>query len=210
MLKPISLDGHACRLEPLRRGHADHLRTAAGHDEIWTYLDQPTPGTLTAMTRLIDEAAQAQERGERIPFAVIDVETGRAVGSTSFLDIQPADRSVEIGWTWLTPATWGGSINPEMKLLLLTHLFEDEDAIRVCLKTDSRNLRSRRAISALGAKEEGVLRNHRILRNGHRRHSAYYSIIAEDWPQVRSRLSARLAASRLADGINSCTWSDRQ
>ncbi len=156
MLKPITLVGRDCRLEPLHRGHADDLLTAAGHHEIWTYLDQPVPLVPTQLIGLIDEAAQAQERGERIPFAV-----------------------------------------PEIKLLLLTHLFEDEDAIRVCLKTDSRNRRSRRAISALGAKEEGILRNHRILRDGHRRHTAYYSITVEEWPEAKSRIGARLAASRL-------------
>jgi RimJ/RimL family protein N-acetyltransferase len=112
--------------------------------------------------------------------------TGRAVGSTSYIDIRRQDRGLEIGWTWLTPSEWGTGTNTEAKRLLLAHAFDTLGAIRVALKTDARNLRSQRAIEKLGAIREGVWRNHRILSDGHIRDSVFYSFVPEDWAAVRA------------------------
>ncbi|PZM90245.1 MAG: GNAT family N-acetyltransferase [Actinobacteria bacterium] len=191
-LRPVLLTGEIVHLEPLSYHHAGELAEAAAFDEIWTYLDRPTPRSAEAMTALIREALAEQEHGLRIPFAIIDLATGKAVGSTSFLDIQPHNRTVEIGWTWLTPSTWGTGLNVEAKFLLMRHAFEEHHAGRVALKTDLRNERSQRAIARLGATREGVLRNHRLLRTGQYRHTVYYSVISSEWPGVREHMRALL------------------
>ena len=195
---PVTLQGTRTRLEPLDHQHADDLLQAAAHDEIWTYLDEPTPRTPARITTLIDDAHQDQARGARLPFAVVDTRTERAVGSTSYIDIRPHDRGLEIGWTWLAPATWGSGINLEAKYLLLRHAFHALGAIRVAVKTDLRNIRSQRAILALGATQEGVWRNHRILSDGHRRSTVYYSITDTEWPTIEPQLRSRVAHPRHA------------
>lgn len=193
VIAPVTLHGTLTRLEPLDRQHTAELLQAADHDAIWAYLDEPTPRTPADITALIDDAHQDQTRDTRLPFAIIDARTGRAIGSTSYIDIRPHDRGLEIGWTWLTPETWGSGINIEAKYLLLRHAFRELGAIRVALKTDLRNVRSQRAILTLGATTEGVWRNHRILSDGHRRSTVYYSITDTDWtvvePQLRSRIT---------------------
>jgi len=142
----------------------------------------------------VGKAAIAQRRLKlEWPLVVVDRTTDTIVGSTRYLDIVPAHKAVEIGWTWLTPSVWRTSINTECKYLLLRHAFETAGAIRVCLKTDSRNLRSQAAIERIGGVREGVLRRHRILPDGYRRDSVYYSIIDEEWPAVKARLEAMLA-----------------
>lgn len=103
-VEPVVLDGVRVRLEPLQHYHADDLLRAAGHDEVWTYLDEPTPRTIEQVRALIDDAHDDQARGARLPFATIDKTTDRVVGSTSYLDLRPSDRGLEIGWTWLTPS----------------------------------------------------------------------------------------------------------
>ena len=134
------------------------------------------------------QAYGSEKAPERLPNCqiIIDNDDGTAVGSTSYIDIRPNDRGVEIGWTWLTPSRWRTGINRETKYLLLRHAFEDQGAIRVALKTDIRNAASRRAIEALGAVHEGVWRNHRILRSGVYRDSAFYSIIDSEWPKMEA------------------------
>jgi len=186
--QPVTLTGEVVRLEPLNLDHAADLLVAASHDEIWAYLDEPTPRTRDMIERLIRDALEDQRRGVRLPFAVIDIKTGLAVGSTSFIDIRPNDRSVEIGWTWITPSHWGTGANTEAKFLMLSYAFERQDAGRVAIKTDLRNQRSQNAIEKLGATREGVWRNHRILSDGSYRHSVYYSVIDSEWPSVRGRL----------------------
>ena len=190
-LGPVTLTGRFVRLEPLGPQHAEDLADAASDDRIWLYLDEPTPWDRAAVDRFIAEARQDQDRGSRLPFAVIDQTTGTAIGSTSYIDLRPRDRGVEIGWTWMSPRAWGTGANTEAKYLLLTHAF-DAGAIRVALKTDLRNLRSQRAIDRLGATREGVWRNHRILSTGQHRDSVFYSIIDTEWPTVRDRLQARM------------------
>jgi RimJ/RimL family protein N-acetyltransferase len=201
--EPVTLTGTRVRLEPLAERHAADLADAARFDEVWTWLDEPTPQTEADMLALIRDAHADQAAGARLPFATIDLSTGRAVGSTSYIDIQPAHRGLEIGWTWLTPSAWGTGINTEAKLLQLTHAFEDLGAIRVAMKTDQRNQRSQAAIAALGATREGVFRNHRILSDGYRRASVYYSVIDTDWPDVHRGLDVRIgrSASRAAKSV---------
>ena len=189
----VALDGTHVRLEPLDRRHADDLVVAAADPLIWRWLPVQVTGRKD-LERWIDDALAASEAGLEHAFAVVDRQTGRAVGSTRYMDIAPSHRGVEVGWTWYARAAWGGIVNPESKLLLLSHAFEDWGAIRLCLKTDSLNERSRAAIAKLGATYEGDLRNHRIRPDGSYRNSSYYSILDSEWPAVRAGLERRLAS----------------
>ena len=180
---------------PLHMDHADELWEAAQFPEIWAYMPirldiPPERETVEAWIR---ESLRAQKTGAELPFAICDKETGRLIGSTRFLDISVPNRSLEIGWTWLTPAAWRSRINTECKYLLLSHCFEEINAIRVQFKTDSRNLRSQQAIERIGGVREGVLRHHRILPDGYLRDSVYFSILSEEWPAAKARLESWLA-----------------
>jgi N-acetyltransferase len=190
-VEPVTLAGSIIRLEPLTMRHLAHLSEAAQHDQIWTYLDEPTPESDQPMAALIEEALTEQAERHRLPFAIIDLQDDRAIGSVSYIDIQPSHRGVEIGWAWVAPARWGTGAAREAAYLLMRHAFDTLGAIRVAFKTDSRNTRSQKAIVGLGATQEGIFRNHRILRDGHIRHSIYYSVTAEEWPAVRTRLDLR-------------------
>ena len=198
-LGPVVLEGPHVRLEPLGPGHADDLLEAARDPLIWRWLPERIESR-TDLERWLGDAARAQATGAEYAFAVVDRGTGRAVGSTRYMDVSVAHRGVEVGWTWYSTAEWGTVVNPESKLLLLTHAFEQWGAIRLYLKTDSLNVRSRAAILKLGAKYEGDLRNHRIRLDGSYRHSSYYSILDSEWPAVKGGLLARLAALRKGDG----------
>jgi RimJ/RimL family protein N-acetyltransferase len=179
-------------LEPLAEHHAADLTAAAQDDEIWRYM----PAVLQTEEQVRDWiiAAQAQQAtGSQLPFAIVERATGRAIGSTRYLNIMPGDRGLEIGWTWLARAARRTPVNTECKFLLLRHAFETLGCIRVQLKTDQRNERSRRAIERIGGQFEGILRNHMILHYGVRS-SAYYSIIEEEWPEVKERLTSRLSS----------------
>ena len=192
-LDPVVLEGRFVRLEPLHHGHADDLLEAAlSEPRIWDYMWMrvESAGDLAA---LIDGALASQASGLNLAFAAVERASGRAVGSTRFLDFQPAHRGVEIGWTWYHRRSWGGLINPEAKLLLLRHAFGPLSCMRVQLKTDARNERSRSAILRLGAHHEGVLRKHMIVQGSTVRDSAYYSILDDEWPAVEEGLAARLS-----------------
>ena len=187
------LGGRHVRLEPLEERHVPGLLAAAADPATWTWLfsrldDEP------ALRAWLAEALRARDTGAEQPFALVDAISGRVVGSTRYLAITPAHRRLEIGWTWLAPDTWRTGINVEAKLLLLTHAFETLGAMRVELKTDARNERSRAAILALGARFEGVFRKHMLMADGRIRDSAWYAITDDEWPAVRTRLVARLAA----------------
>lgn len=195
-LDHTTLTGHLVRLEPLGPQHADDLAAFASDERIWTYLDEPAPWDRAAVDTFIADARAEQDRGARLPYAVVEQTTDQAIGSTSYIDIRPADRGVEIGWTWMSPTAWGTGANTEAKYLLLAHAF-GAGAIRVAIKTDLRNVRSQRAIDHLGATREGVWRNHRILSTGEYRHSVYYSVIESEWPRVRDHLRARVEDSPL-------------
>jgi RimJ/RimL family protein N-acetyltransferase len=133
-----------------------------------------------------------QARGTDLPFAVVHLASGQAIGATRYMDIQPANRALEIGGTWYAPAYRRTAVNTEAKYLLLAHAFEALGCVRVQLKTDLRNERSQRAIERIGAQKEGVLRHNLIMPDGHRRSSVYYSILDEEWPAVKARLEALL------------------
>lgn len=144
------------------------------------------------MARWIDAALAEQRAGHEHPFAVVLRDGGRVVGSTRYMDVQPQHKATEIGWTWYAPDTWGTVVNAESKYLLLRHAFEEWGAIRVALKTDARNTRSQAAIRKLGAKYEGTLRNHRIRRDGTLRDTMLFSIVRDEWPDVKRGLETRI------------------
>jgi RimJ/RimL family protein N-acetyltransferase len=186
--EPTTLDGRHVTLVPLQPDHAEDLFEAAQHDEIWTWLRATRPRVLADMSALIEQSLADPDRQ---PFAVIT--GGRAVGSTSYLDIDLEVGGLEIGWTWYTPSVWATAVNPECKLLLLGHAFDDLGASRVFLKTDGLNTRSQAAIRKLGAQYDGTLRHHRLRADGSVRDSAYFSILAAEWPGVRAGLESRAA-----------------
>jgi N-acetyltransferase len=189
---PITLSGRVVRLEPLSEAHVPDL-TVAGQDEsIWRYMLYGTIHTEEQMKDWVREILSRQARGTDLPFAVVHLESGRAVGSTRYLDIRHDDRGLEIGGTWYGVNYQRTAVNTECKYLLLQHAFERLGCIRVQLKTDLRNERSQKAIERLGAVKEGILRNHMILPDGHFRHSVFYSIIASEWPAVKVKLEERL------------------
>jgi RimJ/RimL family protein N-acetyltransferase len=189
---PVRLTGERVELVPLETAHVAALFEAGRSPEIWEYMPMRV-ATGDDMARLVREALEAQAQGRELPFVVRDrAAAGRVVGSTRFLEITPAHRGIEIGWTWLSPDVWKTPINTECKYLLLGHCFETLAMIRVQLKTDLRNVRSQRAIERLGALREGVLRHHRIMPDGYLRDSVYYSILAGEWPQVKAKLEGLL------------------
>jgi RimJ/RimL family protein N-acetyltransferase len=192
-VKPVTLEGRVVRLEPLNEKHLPDLFEAAQDDEIWLYMPIARPQTLADVQKWYEATIKGQRDGIFLPFAIIDKATGRAIGSTRYLAIAPQDYSVEIGWTWLNPNYWRSPINTECKYLLLRHAFEELHCIRVWFKTDSRNIRSQNAITRLGAQKEGVLRKHVIVpKDGYQRHSVVFSIIDDEWPQVKAGLEAKM------------------
>lgn len=186
--QPVTLTGKLVRLEPLDLEHTQDLYDAGADAAIWRYLPRPGFTGLDDAEGWVRQCLTEVSGGGRIAFAVVDLATGRAIGSTSYLDIDRSNRALEIGWTWYGTAWQRTGTNTECKYLLMRHAFEDQSARRVCLKTDSRNERSRRAILRLGAVEEGTWRNHRIAWDGVDRHSVYYSVIDSEWPDVKRRL----------------------
>jgi N-acetyltransferase len=193
-VRPVTLEGQAVRIELLGLEHAENLYAAAQDPDIWRYMPADPSGSREAFRRWIEEALAARTAGAEMPFAIVDKESGRAVGSTRYLDIHPRDFGLEIGWTWLARPVRRTRVNTECKYLLLQHAFETLGAVRVQLKTDVRNEVSQRAIARLGAVREGVLRKQRILENGYVRDTVLFSIIAEEWPAVKAGLEAKLEA----------------
>jgi RimJ/RimL family protein N-acetyltransferase len=155
----------------------------------WTLNYNQSPAD---MRNYVELALAAAEDGTEMPFVTVERSSGRVIGSTRFLSIVPHHRRLEIGYTWIAPAWQRTAVNTEAKLLLLTHAFNVLGALRVEFKTDSLNEKSRTALLGIGAKEEGTLRNHMVTDTGRRRHSVYFSVIEEEWPQVRLHLEARL------------------
>jgi RimJ/RimL family protein N-acetyltransferase len=187
----IPLEGELVALEPLEEAHADELWAAAQAPEIWRWLAHVGSGR-ECFDRWFELALTARREGREGVFATRDRRRGALVGSTRYLAARPADRALEIGWTWLNPAAWRSGINVEQKLLLFQHAFEHLGCVRVELKTDARNERSRAAMAALPAQLEGVMRSHMIVPDVGQRDSAYFSVIAEEWPAVRANLERRL------------------
>jgi len=190
--EPVTLDGKHVRLEPLTPAHTGELRQTGSDPEIWRWMPARPPATAEAMAAIVDTALTEQARGERMPFAIRDRTSGVAVGSSSYLDVVSAHRRLEIGWTWLGRDWWRTPANTEAKLLLLSHAFDTLGATRVALKTDAANVRSQAAIERIGGVREGTLRAHLIRPDGTRRDTVYFSILADEWPAARERLTARL------------------
>jgi N-acetyltransferase len=188
---PIELLGQRVEIVPMETKHTKELFTAGNNLDIWTYMPMVVR-TLEDMERLVNDALKQREQGTQFPFVIVDKDTNELIGSTRFIDISVPNRNLEIGWTWLSPSVWRTKVNTECKYLLFKHCFETLGTIRVQLKTDSRNLRSQRAIERIGAVKEGVIRNHRILSDGYRRHSVYYSVIDNEWGGVKERLEGFL------------------
>lgn len=194
MLNP-PLNGSIVSLEPLRAEHAEELWEAAQAPEIWAWLAH-IGSSRDYFEMWLEASLDAARAGREGPFATRMVADGRVIGSSRYLNVRPADRVVEIGWTWLHPSAWRTGANVEAKLLMMRHAFETLECVRVEFKTDARNERSRAALAALPAQFEGVLRNHMIVPDVGPRDSAYFSVIDSEWPEVEANLKRRLAVSR--------------
>jgi len=186
-LEPVVLEGSFVRLEPMRPEHHGPLSEIGLDPEIWRYTVSMIR-TPEEMREYMDAALQLKEAGMTLPFVTIERSSGRVVGSTRYGNYDPANRRVEIGWTWLAKPWQRTAINTEAKYLMLTHAFERLHCVRVELKTDVLNTPSRQAMLRIGAKEEGVLRKHTLMWSGRYRDSIYYSILDEEWPEVKGQL----------------------
>jgi RimJ/RimL family protein N-acetyltransferase len=191
---PLTLAGSTVRLEPIRAGHAELFWEIARNDLDgifrWIPYRMQTPEDFQ---QLVAKALQEQERGESIVFTTAERASGRVVGSTRFMNIDRNNRRVEIGSTWIAPAWQRTAVNTEAKYLMLRHAFEVWGCLRVELKTDALNQKSRNAILRLGAKEEGTLRRHVVTWTGRVRDSVYFSILDAEWPEVKARLEEKLS-----------------
>lgn len=187
-VEPVRLDGRVVRVEPLSVGHAAELWEVAD-PSLFVYVWSWDASSFDAFRASIEKALRLPDW---CPFAIVSQETGKAIGSTSYLEIRPAHRGLEIGSTWIARLYQGTPVNPENKYLLLRHAFETLGAIRVQLKTDGRNLHSQRAIAKLGAKLEGTMRKHIVMPDGYFRDTVMYSITYDEWPEVKAGLEARL------------------
>lgn len=189
------LENEFVRLEPLSAGHQDALVEAAAHGELWRtwYTRVPSP---EQMGEEIERRLSLQQQGQMAPWAVVDPATGDAVGMTTYMQIEVTHRRVEIGSTWLGKQAQGTGINPAMKLLMLQRVFDELDCIAVEFRTHWHNHQSRAAIARLGAKQDGVLRNHLIMDNGTLRDTVVFSILDSEWPAVRAGLLHRLERRR--------------
>jgi len=176
------------RLAPLAPRHAEDLFVLGRDEVIWIYMPRPVLKSVEDTLGWIQEALAVAAEGSQIPFAIIHRASGKAIGSTRYLDIRREHRGLEIGWTWVGTAYQRTPVNTECKSLLLTHAFEELGAVRVQLKTDLRNERSQQAIERIGAAREGVLRKHMVRWDGFIRDTVYYSILASEWPDVKRRL----------------------
>jgi len=190
---PITLEGSVVRLEPIRHEHAELFWDIAKDDleDIfrWIPYSMKTPGDFH---KLVEKAFKEQDRGESVVFATVERSSGRVIGSTRFMNIDRQNRHVEIGSTWIAPQWQRTIVNTEAKYLMLRHAFETWGCMRVELKTDALNQKSRNAILRLGAKEEGTLRQHLITWTGRVRDTVYFSIIDSEWPEVKAKLEAKL------------------
>jgi len=186
-IQPVVLEGRIVRLEPLRRDHLEGLAEVAFDPALWQFT-LARPVDRAGLEAWLETALGNAEAGTEVPFATVDLASGRPIGSTRYLNIVPEHRRFEIGWTWIATTAQRTGANREAKLLQLTHGFEQLGANRIEFKTDSLNDKSRAALLGIGAQFEGIFRNHMIMPEGRLRHSAYYSVTREDWPTVKSRL----------------------
>ena len=185
---PVTLSGKHVRLEPMTEKHIPALAEIGVGQDFWDFMVYGDMDDEADMRGWVDEILERAEQGTDLPFVAIHLESGRVAGATRYLNIMPHDRGLEVGGTWYGLDFQRTAVNTECKYLLLSHAFETLGCIRVQLKTDSRNERSQKAIERIGAKKEGILRNHMVLPDGHIRHSVFYSILDSEWPVVKKQL----------------------
>ena len=189
-VKLNELKGRYVQIVPMERNHIKEMYDIGQKEEIWRYLPVKIK-TQKEMAKFVENALANKETGEEFPFVLLDCNE-KVIGTTRFMDISNINRSLEIGWTWLTPDVWGTPVNIECKYLLLKYCFEHMKCIRVQLKTDELNLRSQKAIERIGGVREGILRNHMIRKDGSYRNSVIYSVIENDWGVVKLKLEDML------------------
>ncbi len=195
-MQPVTLEGSIVRLEPLSATHLEGLAEVAFDPAVWRWtIARPTD--VDGLGAWLDTALTNAAAGSELPFATIDISSGLPIGSTRFMSIVPEHRRLEIGWTWVAPAWQRRGANQEAKYLQLRHAFEELGANRVEFKTDSLNEKANPALLAIGATFEGTFRNHMIMPDGRLRHSNYYSVTIEEWPDRKAKLEARIAALAL-------------
>ena len=190
-LTPVVLEGNHVRLEPLTLDHWGPLCDVGLDPEIWQWTTSLVR-TPNDMRRYIETALQWQRDGKALPFAQVERSTGKVVGSTRYANVEDEHRRVEIGWTWVAQPWQRTAVNTEAKYLLLRHAFESVGCIRVEFKTDVLNVKSITALLRIGAKHEGILRKHMITANGRVRDSVYFSILDDEWPEIKMLLKEKL------------------
>ncbi len=198
-LEPVTLSGRHARLEPLLPEHEEALAAASADGELWNLWYTTVPRADAVGTE-IERRLGLQRAGSMLPFAVRDLASGELVGMTTYMNVDASNRRVEIGSTWYAKRVQRSALNTECKLMLLRHAFEQLECIAVELRTHFMNRQSRNAIERLGAKLDGVLRNHMLMPNGSMRDTAVYSITAAEWPAVRANLEWQLARPRAMPG----------
>lgn len=191
-VQPVTLQGGFVTLRPATWDDFDSLLRAGSYPELWKWTLEDSSASPEAMRTYWEEAFASAEKGTALPFVQIHNDSRQVVGSTRFGEIDSAHRTLEIGWTWIAPDFQRTRLNTEAKFLLLRHAFEELRALRVQLKTDERNERSKAAILRIGAVYEGTLRNHKISQHGFNRNTAMFSIIDSEWPVVKGRLEKLL------------------
>lgn len=189
---PVVLESRRVRLEPMKASHLDVLAAAGAYEELWRWT-RTKADTIETMKEYVDSALADSAKGVALPFVTIDRASDRIIGSTRFGNIEPDDKRVEIGWTWITPEFQRSYVNSEAKCLMLSHAFEVWKCGRVELKTDFLNEKSRTAMLRFGAREEGTLRKHMLTYSGRFRDSVYYSVLDTEWPEVKATLEAFIA-----------------
>jgi len=191
LVEPMILEGKFVKLEPMQLEHVDALAEVGLEESLWKWI--PTQcKTREDMENYVRLALSDQERGIALPFVTIEQASGTVIGSTRFGNIDVANKRAEIGWTWINPKWQRTVVNSEAKFLMLSHAFETWKCIRVELKTDALNEKSRNAILRIGAKEEGIFRKHMITSTGRYRDTVYFSVLDSEWPTVKQRLLERL------------------
>jgi len=190
-LEPVTLEGRIVRLEPLSLDHVPGLAEVALDPEVWRWTIA-RPQTEADLRDWTSAAIAGRESGTELPFATIDLATGRPIGSSRYLNIVLEHRRLEIGWSWVAPPWQRTGANREAKLLMLSHAFDTLGCRRVEFKTDSNNEKSRTALLGIGAQFEGIFRKHMVMPGDGVRHSAWYSVVDDDWPAVRERLESLL------------------
>lgn len=191
IVTPVTLEGKHVQIEPLLAAHHAALTRIGLDEDLWRWIPVPVR-TPEEMSAYIEAALAEQARGVSLPFTIVERSSGKPIGCTRYGNIDRVHRRVEIGWTWIAKPWQRTPVNTEAKYLLLRHAFETLGCIRVELKTDSLNEKSRAAILRIGARQEGIFRNHMITASGRIRHTVYFSIIDNEWPAVKARLEQRL------------------